>query len=232
MAGPILALGGGGFESEPDDPRIDDFALGLCQSDRPRVCYLPTASGDDNTQIDAFYAAFSADRATPSHLSLFRRQRKDLRRPVMAAELIYIGGGSTPNLLALWRLHGLDQLVIEAWRAGAVIVGHSAGACCLFEGCLTRAFGPALTPHADGLGILPGSFCPHYDGPKYGPRFRQVIGEGFAAGFGVEDGTALHFVDGGLHQVLLTRPEARAFRVFKRDRVTEEPLSTVALAPR
>jgi len=219
-------MGGGGFSMEPDNPALDDFALNLTGAGHPRVCFVATAAGDDNGYIDSFYAAFPDDRARATHLSLFKRQRGDLRARLLENDLIYIGGGSTANLLALWRLHGFDDMIREAWTSGVILAGVSAGACCLFEACLTDSFGPALAPLNDGLGLLEGSFCPHYDGEaRRRPRYRQVVGEGLVGGYAVEDGAALHFEGTALSSVVRSRPEANAFRVEKYNgKVREERL--------
>jgi peptidase E len=210
-------MGGGGFSMEPDNPVLDDFALRLTGADLPRVCFIPTAAGDDNGYIDSFYTAFPESRARARHLSLFKRQRGDLRARLLDNDLIYIGGGSTANLLVLWRLHGFDVLIREAWESGIVLAGISAGACCLFEASLTDSFGPSLAPLEDGLGLLEGSFCAHYDGEaKRRPRYRQVVGEGLVGGYGVEDGAALHFEGTALAGVIRSRTDAHAFRVCKR----------------
>ncbi len=212
----ILAMGGGGFSMEPDNPRLDDFALGLTGKEVPRVCFLATASGDAEGTLEAFYAAFPPERATAMHLPLFGPQRGDLRERLLANDLVYIGGGSTANLLAIWRLHGMDAILREAWAQGIVLTGISAGACCLFQGCLTDAFGPSLAPLADGLGLLEGSFCPHHDTEAGRPaRYRQVIGEGLPPGIALDDGVALHFVGTRLEEVVTSRPEAGAYRVHR-----------------
>ena len=211
----ILALGGGGFSMEAGDTRIDDFALTMSGRTRPKVCFVPTASGDSAAEIDAFYAAFDPGRAQASHVDLFRRKRRDIALQVGAADVLYIGGGNAANLLALWRVHGVDELVTNAYRAGTVVVGMSAGASCLFDGSLTDSFGVPLTGLADGLGLVSGTFCAHYDRGKRRARYHDAIAEGFGGGLGVDDGAALHLIDGELAAVLTTRADAVAYRVRK-----------------
>ncbi len=157
----IVAMGGGGFSMEPDNPALDLWLLSLTGKRRPRVCFVATASGDAESYIHRFYAAFAAHRCTPRHLPLFRRQDPDLRAAVLAQDLIYVGGGNTANMLAIWRLHGLDLVLREAWQAGVVLAGLSAGSLCWFAGGVTDSFGPQLAPLHDGLGLLPGSFELH-----------------------------------------------------------------------
>ena len=161
---------------EPDLPLLDDFLVGLTGRGRPRVCLVPTASGDAPDFIARFHGAFDG-RAEASHLGLFDRTVVDLRAFVLAQDVVYVGGGNTANMLAVWRVHGLDSILVEAWRAGVVLAGLSAGAICWFEAGVTDSFGPSLGPLRDGLGLLPGSMCPHYDGePLRRPTYQRLVG--------------------------------------------------------
>jgi peptidase E len=227
--GTILAMGGGGFSMEPDNPLLDDFLLSLAPRDRfPRVCFVPTASGDSAGYIERFEAAFPPDRAVPAVLSLFRRDRSDLRAFLLEQDVLYVGGGSTANLLALWRLHGLDEILLEALGAGVVVAGVSAGMNCWFESSVTDSFGAdELRPLHDGLGLVAGSACPHYDGEELRrPTYLELVGSGrLADGYAVDDGCALLFRDGVLTDAVSSRPGAGAHRVERRgDRATEDAL--------
>jgi peptidase E len=204
----LLALGGGGFTDAAARP-LDDFALGLTGRDRPRVCLLATASGDASAYVAAFYRTF-ADRAECAHVSLFQRDGGDMRSLVLGQDLLYVGGGNTANLLALWRLHGLDAIVRDAYQAGVVIAGVSAGACALFEAGVSASFG-AIAPLNDGLGLVPGGFCPHWH-ERRGVLLEMVSG-GLSGGWGAGDDAALFFVDGGLREAVGLRSGADAFRV-------------------
>lgn len=167
----IVAMGGGGFSMEPENPRLDDYVLSLVRGPRPKVCFLGTASGDDYRYIVRFYTAFTSERCHPAHLRLFDRTEADLRSFVLAQDVIYVGGGSTSNMLSVWRVHGLDVILREAWERGIILSGLSAGAVCWHEAGPTDSFGPMLQPLRDALGFVPGSFCPHYDAePKWRPR--------------------------------------------------------------
>lgn len=210
--GHIVAMGGGGFSMEPENPLLDDYVLSLVPSGRPRVCFVPTASGDSEDYVERFHDAFSG-RADTAHLTLFRRDDTDLRETVLAQDIIYVGGGSTVNLLALWRAHGLDVILREAHEAGVVLAGVSAGALCWFGGGVTDSFGP-LAPLRDGLGFLDGTFCPHHDGEAARPEaFRDAIAAGLPAGLAADDGAAAHFLDGRLHRAVSSRPGACLRRV-------------------
>jgi dipeptidase E len=224
-SGQIVAMGGGGFLMEAD-PRLDDYVLGLSGKTRPKVCFVPTASGDSESACFRFYAAF-AGRAEVSHLALFNRGVKDLRAFVLSKDVIYVGGGNTANLLAVWRAHGLDEVLREAWQAGVVLAGVSAGSICWFDGGVTDSYGPGLAPLTSGLGFLPGSNCPHYDGEALRrPRFHELVAGGLPGGLAADDFAALHFEGTALKAVVASREDARAYRVEKvGNEVREEPLA-------
>jgi len=211
----IVAMGGGGFSMEPDNPRLDRWILSLAQRRRPRVLFVPTARGDAEDYIARFYEAFAQHDCEPSHLPLFVRGTEDLRQVVLGQDVVYVGGGNTANLLAVWRVHGLDAIVREAWERGVLLCGVSAGALCWFEAGLTDSFGYPLRPLSNGLGLLPGSFCPHYDS-ELGRRdaYRRLIASGeLPEGYAADDGAAILFEGTELAEVLTSRSEARAFRV-------------------
>jgi peptidase E len=231
--GQIVAMGGGGFSMEPENPLLDDFVLSLAGRQPARVCFLPTASGDSATYVARFYRALSG-RCLASDITLVdsalpRRpaQTSDLRALVAEQDVFYVGGGNTVHLLALFRAHGLDRLLREAWLNGAILCGVSAGMNCWFEGSITDSFG-ALQSLRDGLGLLTGTACPHYDGNEdRRPAFHRAVAEGFLAGYAADDGAALHFVGERLAGVVSSRPGARGYRVVLRDgAVVEEALPT------
>jgi dipeptidase E len=223
----IVAMGGGGFSMEPDNPLLDDFVLGLARAQagraRPRICFVPTASGDAPIYVRDFYDAF-AGRAEASWLPLFARDGRDLRAFLLGQDVVYVGGGNTENMLAIWRLHGVDAILREAWEAGVIMAGLSAGSLCWFEAGTTDSFGPGLAPFDDGLGLLPGSHCPHYDGEALRrPSYQRLVGDGLAAGVAADDGAALHYVGTELAEVVTSRPTAGAYRV---ERVAGQVLET------
>lgn len=227
----IVVLGGGGFLME-DDTRLDDFTLALAGKPRPRVCFVPTASGDALTAIEKFRLAFPPSRARASFLSLFNRNAKTLASTIATQDVIYVGGGNTANMLAIWRLHGLDKLLKRAWAAGTVMTGVSAGMNCWFQGCSTDSFGP-LAPLNDGLGWLNGAACPHFDGEKERrPSLARWVRLGPARGglpdaIAADDFAAAHFVGARLRQCVASRPGASVYRVRRvAGKVVEETLPT------
>jgi len=211
----IVAMGGGGFSFGPDWASLDDYVLGLTGKGRPKVCFLPTASGDSDTYIVRFYEAFPPSRAVASHLALFKRSVTDLRAFLLDQDVIYVGGGNTAAMLAIWRVHGVDAALREAWQAGVVLCGVSAGSLCWFESGVTDSFGLDLAPLSDGLGLLVDSNCPHYDGEaQRRPAYHRFIQENsLPAGIAADEGVGLRFVDTELVDVVTCRPGRRAYRV-------------------
>jgi peptidase E len=211
----IVAFGGGGFSMEWGNPLLDDHVLALSGADHPRVCFLPTASGDADHYVVRFYRAFSADRCQPSHISLFRRETGvgDPLAHLLAQDVIYVGGGSLVSLMGTWRAHGIDLALDRAWRAGAVLCGGSAGSLCWFTQAVSGFHdGPPRT--LEGLGLLPWSNAVHYsDEPGRRDAYLDAVAGGIAPGYGVSDAAALHFVGTELAEVVSSRPEARAFYV-------------------
>jgi dipeptidase E len=211
----IFAMGGGGFTMEPNNPLLDDFVLSLAAVREPRILFLPTASGDTAAQIGAFYSRFHGRAAVAQHLSLFRLRDLNgtLEEIILAQDIIYTGGGSMRNLLAIWGAHELDQLLIRAWRQGTVLAGLSAGAMCWFEGGVTRSSGP---PEAmSGLGLLPGSLTVHADGePERLPVWLECVRDGIlAGGWALDDGVGMLFRGERPERIVSSRPGASAQRV-------------------
>jgi dipeptidase E len=214
----IVAMGGGGFQMEPDNPLLDDLVIAEARRrsgrDRPRICLIPTATADDAGLIADFERLF-APRAETRILRLFARTDADLQSVVLDQDAVYVTGGNTANLLAIWRVHGLDEVLRDAWTAGVVMAGMSAGAICWFEACTTDSFGSTLHPLHGGLGILAGSFSPHYgsEGERR-PLFQRLVADGtLPAGYGVDDGVALIVRGRELAEVVASDPRAAAYRV-------------------
>jgi peptidase E len=208
----IVAFGGGGFSMEWGNTLLDDFVLGLTGRERPRVCFLPTASGDADHYVVRYYRAFPASRCEPSHISLFRRETGvgDPRAHLLSQDLIYVGGGSLVSLLGTWRAHGIDEILHEAWEAGVVLCGGSAGALCWFQDALS-GFHEGPPRAITAMGMLPWSCAVHYN-EEHGRResYLEAVGEGMSDGFGVGDSAALHFVGKDLAEVVSSRPQASA----------------------
>lgn len=218
---------------EPRNQRLDRYVLGLSKKMRPRVAFVPTASGDSHDYIRRFYRAMKKLPCEPTHIPLFQIKatgRHSIKQ-LLKQDVIYVGGGSTANLLAIWRLHGVDKIMREAWRRGIILTGLSAGMICWFESSVTDSFG-SLRELKDGLGFLKGSACPHYDGEVHRrPTYHRLVNKRvLPAGVAADDGVAIHFMGQKIFRCVSSRPKALAFRVERHGlRAIEAPLPTILL---
>jgi dipeptidase E len=213
----ILALGGHDFTSRPPDRAVSELLLRLATEragGRPRICILPTASGDTSEHIGRFYAAFGERACEPSDLSLFRLGRRPmaLRDHLLSQDLIYVGGGSLVNLLAVWEAHEIGAILSLAWRRGVVLAGQSAGAMCWFETGITKSSGRPSA--AAGLGLLGGSLCVHYNNePERRAAYLDAVGSGMPGGYGLDDYAGLLWEGEGAPAAVTARRGARAYLV-------------------
>jgi dipeptidase E len=210
----ILAIGGVQLYPGSTDWPLHQFMLDLTGRERPRICMLATAMGESPSGLANFYATF-ARSAEATHLDLFGRTVDDIEGFLLDQDVVYVGGGHTANMLAIWRLHGVDKALKSAWEEGVLLAGWSAGANCWFDGSVTDSFGPNLDPLKDGLRFLPGSFCPHYDSEaNRRPLYQEFVGSGIlAAGFAADDGVGLVFRDRVFLEAVSFLPGASAWRV-------------------
>jgi dipeptidase E len=219
-------MGGLSWDDE-ERRRLEDYVLGLAESERPRVLFVPTPAGED-AELSLLVYSQLGDRAQVSHLPFFPWPPPDLRELALEQDVIYVSGGNTANALAIWRVHGFDQVLHEAWEQGVILTGWSAGMICWFEAGVTDSFGPQLEGMRDGLGFLPGSACPHYDGEaERRPVYQRLVAEGFPPGLAADDCVALRFDGTELAEVVSARPGARAYRVTAE---REDPIEPQLLA--
>jgi dipeptidase E len=226
----IIAIGGGGFTVEPENPAPELYLLAQTRKRNPAVCFLSTATGDSAVYIAKFYAAFSKHRCRLTHLPLFERT-PNLRELLLAQDLIYVGGGNTKSMLAVWREWRLPKYLREAWNAGTVLSGISAGAICWFAAGVTDSWAGALAP-LPCLGWLPGACCPHYDGEaERRPAVHEFVKNGrIAKTLALDDGAAAHFVGRKLVRIVTSRPQAGAYLIRRHGgRSMETPLSVERL---
>jgi dipeptidase E len=223
----IIALGGGGFSMEPDNPLLDSYILKQANKINPKISFIPTASGDAENYITNFYNFFNEQSCQPSHLSLFRPPTRDLEAFILEKDIIYVGGGNTKNLLALWKEWGLDRILRKAWDQGIVLAGISAGSICWFEEGVTDSYGDKLEP-LTCLGFLQGSNCPHYDGElDRRPTYQNLVqSKQIQSGIATDDGVALHYIEQELTKIVSSRPLAKAYRVSIENDVIETELQT------
>jgi dipeptidase E len=222
----IIALGGGGFSME-STPLLDNYILSASPKKQPRICFIPTACGDADSYIVKFYRRFAPTDCLATDLQLFRRQIVDLEDYACSQDIIYVGGGNTANMLAIWREHGFDKALSAALSSGTILTGLSAGSICWFQHGITDSFGSEFKA-LDCLGFLSGSNCPHYDGePERRPAYHKAISDGMPGGYATDDGVALHFINGNLHNVVSSRPKAQGYKIqMQGDNIEESPLPT------
>jgi len=230
----ILAIGGAALPENLDNLLLIKYFLSLTKKKKPRVCFIGAAHGDADTGRLRFYAGFSQFNCKPTHLPLFTRTPRDLESFAMEQDAIYVGGGNTRSMLAVWREWSLDVYLRQAWAQGIVLGGASAGSICWFEQGITDSIAGPLTA-LDCLGFLPGSNCPHYDSePLRRPTYRKLVAGGkIRDGVAADDGAALHYVDGKLLCAVASRPRAKAYRLkLAERRAVETTLPTRYLARR
>ena len=210
------------------DRFVADLARAARATDRPKACFVGTATGDLPGYVNDFHQAYGSIGCEPSDLGLFSRTVADLRSFVCEQDIVYVGGGNTVSLLAVWRAHGLDIALKEAYQAGTILCGSSAGMNCWFEASVTDSYDLSrLQGVHDGLGMLSGSACPHYDGEaQRRPSYHRLVAEGFPGGVAAEDWVALHYVDEQLEEAVTAVEGSKAYRVtLVGNDVVEEPLA-------
>jgi len=226
----IVALGGGMFSMEPDNGLLDKYILDLVPKERPKICFMGTASHDGKEYRDMFHNFFKNQQCEPSHLSL-THPPKDIEEFIMDKDIIHVGGGNTTLIIDTWKKFGVDKIMKKAWEAGIILTGMSAGAICWFDDGITNP-SPGVLTRLPCLGLLNGSFCPHYDDrAELKSAFHKLILEGvIEEGFGVEDGAAVHFVGSEPIRVVTSRPGVTAYKVRKvRNKITDTPMKPVYL---
>lgn len=223
----IVAMGGGGFGGETSNHKIDEYVLKLTQKSRPKVCFLPQASAEDQNYIVRFFDTYNKLGAEPSWISLFGRVKEGWKEQLLAQDVIYVGGGNTKSMIALWKAWGLDQFLQQAYEKGIIMTGISAGGICWFEQGITDSVWPLGT--IDALGFLEGSFCPHFD--SEGERqevYRNKVNSGVVKpGLALEDKVAAYFIDGQLHQIIAEIEGKKAIQLKKGQEEILQPITLI-----
>jgi peptidase E len=212
----VLAIGGGMLMPRDAIPLHVQYAIELTGKSRPRLSVLNQAVGDDPGAYLRFYDRLADTAIQVRHLALFPMPNvADPEDFLMSQDVIFVGGGSVANMVAVWRVHGIDEILRKAWQAGIVLAGSSAGGICWFAGGTTDSFGLKLRPYTDGLGMLAGSFCPHYHSEaERRPLYQRLVAEGsLPGGLACDDGAGAHFIDETLTELVADRPDATAYRV-------------------
>jgi peptidase E len=227
----VLAVGGGMLMPRHTVPLQVGYALTLTGRPQPRLCIVNTATGDDPQATLRMYDRLAGSSAQVRHLSLFPMPNvTDPEDFLLSQDVIFVGGGSVANMAAVWRVHGIDEILRKAWHTGIVLAGSSAGGICWFEGGTTDSFGQELQAFTGGLGMLAGSFCPHYSSEEgRRPLYRRLVANGsLPGGIACDDGAAAHFTDESITELVADRPGARVYRVEPDGEggATETPLDT------
>ena len=228
--GQIIALGGGMFSMESDNGMLDKYILNLVPKEKPKICFMGTASNDGIEYRDMFYNFFNKMKCEPSHLS-FLDQPKNIEKFILSQDIIHVGGGNTSLIIDTWKKFGVDKIMRKAWRSGVILTGMSAGAICWFQDGITNP-SPGKLNRLPCLGLLKGSFCPHYDDKVELKRsFHKLILDGVIAdGIGAEDGAAVHYLDDKIIRVVTSRPGVTAYSVKKvKNKIVETALDSVYL---
>lgn len=209
----IIALGGGGFSSDPENPLLDDYILNQSAEEKPKICFIGTASGDAEGYIQSFYNTYEKKNCIPNHLILFKGHTEQIEQFILGQDIIYVGGGNTKNMLVLWKDWGLDTILKTAYQQGIILSGISAGSICWFEQGLTDSI-PNRLSKLDCLGLLEGSNCPHFDGePERQDVYKEMIQTGeMKAGIACDDGVGLHFINEKLEKIISSRQNKHAYK--------------------
>ncbi len=229
----IIALGGGGFSDEPENPLLDLYIISQSKKQKPKVCFLPTAGADPDDYIQRFYDAYGKLSCVPSHLALTsdKMTLKMIELFILTQDIIFVGGGNPNFLMKIWHDAGMDKILKKAWKKGIILSGMSAGAMCWFKNAFTNLRNDTEYRKVNCMGLLKGSFCPHYHRPELVEIYSKMISDGtVSGGYGVEDGTALHFIGTSLYKVVSSHSDSKAYKIRERfGKIIRETLNPVFL---
>ena len=224
----IIAIGGGGFGRTPGEGLIEKYILDQSEKDVPNICFIPTATGDNEAYKVNYYSTFSKLDCSPSHLDFFKRT-PDLKELILKQDIIFVGGGNTKSMLAVWKDWGLDVLLKEAYNKGVIMSGVSAGAICWFNQGITDSWSEELKL-MDCLGFLGGACCPHYDEePQRKPALKKFLSDGkINSCYAVDGGCALHIQEEKEFKSIVFSENKNSFFVeLKDNEVIEKPYPTI-----
>ncbi|OUT42745.1 MAG: peptidase E [bacterium TMED6] len=227
--GHIVAIGGGGFGRNPNKPIIEDYIVNLSPAKKPKIAFFPTASAENIQYIVNFYTAFTQLNCSPKDISLFKKT-PDLESVIDEADIIYVGGGNTKSMLAVFSDWGLDKLLIDAYKQGKVLAGVSAGAICWFEKGITDSWASELKV-LDCLGILEGVCCPHYDGEAdRRPSVENFLKKNqINESLCIEDGSAVHYHGDTVKTAISFYKDKNAYNVKYENSLIETPLKKIQI---
>ncbi len=209
----IIAIGGGGFTKKGCSLALERYILAQTKKENPKICFLPQASNESPTYILKFFESFLSLDAQPSWISLFGSVKDSWKEKLLQADIVYVGGGNTKSMIALWKAWGVDHVLKEAYNKGVVMAGLSAGMICWFEQGITDSMWPL--GFVEGLGFLKGSGCPHFDSEvERQDVYKNLVASGqVSPGIALEDGVAAHFIDGKLFKIVTEIQHKKAFQI-------------------
>ena len=220
----IIAIGGGGFGRDPGKKIIEKYILEQSSAKRPNICFIPTATGDNEAYKVNYYSTFSKLNCSPVHLDFFKRT-PDLEELIKHQDIVFVGGGNTKSMMAVWKDWGLDIILKEAYEKGVIMCGVSAGAICWFKEGVTDSWSEELKI-MDCLGFVKGACCPHYDEePLRRPSLSKFLKEGVMEScYAIDGGCALHIEDEEEYKAVVFAKEKNAYYVdLKNEKVQEQP---------
>ena len=226
----IIAIGGGGFGRNPGDGVIEQYILDQTGKEKPNICFIPTATGDNEAYKVNYYSTFSKLDCNPIHLDFFKRT-PDLEQLIPQQDAIFVGGGNTKSMLAVWKDWNLDKLLKDAYEKGVVMSGVSAGANCWFEKAVVDSWEEDLRV-IDCMGFVKGNCCPHYDEePQRRPAVKKFLEDGIVDSFySVEGNCALHIKNDDEYLSVDFGKEKNAYIVsMDGDKVKEVPFNRLSI---
>ena len=228
--GQIISIGGGGFGRNPKHNKIEKYILNQVKKNRPNIVFIPTASAEDKGYIINFYSCFSRLDCNPSHINFFKRTPR-LDNIINQADIIYVGGGNTKSMLAVWRDWKFDRLLLKAYNKGKVLCGVSAGAICWFEQGITDSWASSLNA-MDCLGFLKGMACPHYqeESNRRPSVHKMLLNNSTIPGYAIDGGAAVHFKNGKYFRSLQFYLDSYVYYVsMENGNIIEKKLEMMAL---
>ena len=218
----IIAIGGGGFGRNSNHNKIEKYILKQSDKVKPNILFIPTASAEDKSYIVNYYSCFSKLKCSPSHLTFFQRTPR-LDSIINRADIIYVGGGNTKSMLAVWREWKLDKLLLNAYKKGKILCGVSAGAICWFKQGITDSWASNLNT-LDCLGFIDGMACPHYqeESDRRPDLHKFLLDEKAIPGHAIDGGAAAHFINGNFYKGVQFYPDSYVYEVTKKGKKVEE----------
>tara|TARA_B100001029_G_C15006093_1_gene421222 strand:- start:140 stop:832 length:693 start_codon:yes stop_codon:yes gene_type:complete len=226
----IIAIGGGGFGRSISSCLIEKYILGLSSNDCPRICFLPTATGDDDTYIVRFYSVFTKFNCIPTHIDFFKRTI-DIKDHILNQDIVFVGGGNTKSMLAVWSDWGMNNILKQAYNTGTIMSGVSAGAICWFTNGITDSYDNQLNV-LPCLDFIKGTCCPHYDEePTRIPYVKKILKEHIVSNcISIEGGAAIHFIDGKPYKNISFKNDKNTYNVYlENNEIIQKPYSILQL---